>query len=88
MPHYDELSVKKLWPNFSKDPNFTRYFPSKLPKDKLPDREYFFNVLNTLEGDYLAQVMHHANEQRLAAFGKGQEKEAIVITEFWQEQLK
>ena len=46
------------------------------------------NVLNTLEGDFLQQCMGHANEQRLAAFGKGQENETIQISQFWEEQLK
>ena len=32
--------------------------------------------------------MHHANEQRMAAFGKGMEKESIAITQYWAEQLK
>ena len=67
VPHYDELSVKRLWPEFKKDPEFLQYFPSKYPKDKGPPRDYFFNILNTLYPDYLQQVMAHANEQRMAA---------------------
>ena len=38
------------------------YFPDKYPKGKGPPRDYFFNVLNTLHTDYLAQVMAHANQ--------------------------
>ena len=33
VPHYDELSVKQLWPQFSKDKAFLEYFPSSFPKD-------------------------------------------------------
>jgi len=29
------------------DEEFMMHFPSKLSKNKVPDREYFFNVLNT-----------------------------------------
>ena len=27
VPHYDELSVKALWPQLSKDAEFMQYFP-------------------------------------------------------------
>ena len=54
VPHYDELSVKAIWPEFSKDPHFCSFFPAVFPKGKGPPREYFFNILNTLYPDYLA----------------------------------
>ena len=54
VPHYDELSVKTLWPEFKKDAEFMSYFPAVFPKGKGPPREYFFNILNTLYPDYLA----------------------------------
>ena len=57
VPYYDELSVKALYPQFAKDAEFMKYFPDKYPVGKGPPREYFFNVLNTLHPDYLAQVM-------------------------------
>ena len=54
VPHYDELSVRRLWPEFKKDPQFSQYFPTTYPKDKGPPREYFFNILNTLHHEYLS----------------------------------
>ena len=69
VPHYDELSVKRLWPEFKKDAEFMRFFPSTYPKGKGPPRDYFFNVLNTMYPEYLAQIMSHANQERMAAFG-------------------
>ena len=62
MPHYDELSVKNLWPDLKGDAAFTQYFADQYPKDKGPPREYFFNILNTLYPEYLQKVMAHANE--------------------------
>ena len=44
-----------------KDAEFCSYFPSKFPKDKGPSREYFFNILNTLQPEYLAKLMAHAS---------------------------
>ena len=53
VPHYDELSVKSLWPQFSKDKEFTQYFPDKYPVGKGPPRQYFFDILSTLHPEYL-----------------------------------
>ena len=60
VPQYEELSVKALYPMFAKDAAFIRYFPDTYPKGKGPPREYFFNVLNTMQPEYLQQVMAHA----------------------------
>ena len=88
VPHYDELSVRSLWPELNKDADFMRHFPSTYPKGKGPPRDYFFNVLNTLQPEYLAKVMAHANEQRMSSAGEGNKAESIKISEFWEEQLK
>ena len=53
VPHYDEISVKALWPDLKKDSEFMKYFPSVYPKGRGPPREYFYNILNTLKPDYL-----------------------------------
>ena len=45
-------------------------------------------MLNTLQPEYLQQIMGHANEQRMAAFGEGQQKQTIQISQYWEEQLK
>ena len=53
VPMYDELSVVKLWPLMQDDAEFKSFFPSSMPKGRLPDRDYFFNILNTVQFDYL-----------------------------------
>ena len=45
---YDELSVKNLYLNFISLEGMASYFPSKYPKGRCCDREYMFNVANTL----------------------------------------
>ena len=44
-----------------------RHFPDEMPKNRLPSREYFFNIMNTGMGDYLANLIKHANDQRNSA---------------------
>ena len=38
VPHYDELSVKALWPQFKNATEFTKYFPDTYPVGKGPPR--------------------------------------------------
>ena len=52
VPTYEELSVKSLYPIFEKDPSMSSYFPDRLPKGRLPDRRYFFNILSTVYPEY------------------------------------
>ena len=56
VPFYDELAVKKIWPDVQKDPEVMFYMPSSLPKGRVPDRNYMFNVLNTLREGYVTSI--------------------------------
>ena len=88
VPLYDELSVVKLWPMMKKDEDFMMFFPTKMPKGRVPDREYFFNILNTFQGEYLQQLIAHAQEQRHKAEGMARANETIEISEDWWHQLQ
>ena len=61
IPHYEELSVKNIFPLMKNNHRFNQFFPDKFAKGKGPNRDYFFNILATLEPDYLWQIMNHAN---------------------------
>ena len=57
VPKFQELSVQNLYPKFINKPKFMIYFPDKLPKGRLPDLSYFFNVINTLYPDYTKELI-------------------------------
>ena len=67
VPLYDELSVKKLFPLMKDDELFMAYFPTKMPGSRLPDRDYFFNILNTIHPKYVEGLVEHAVAQRNTA---------------------
>ena len=67
VPLYDELSVKKFYPMFQGDEEVMRYLPDPTPDMRLPDRSYFFNILNTLKPEYMRSVVEHANNLRMSA---------------------
>jgi hypothetical protein len=61
VPLYDELAVGAIWPMVKGDKQFMRYFPDKFPKGRLPDRGYFWNILNTKQPAYVDLLVKHAN---------------------------
>ena len=69
VPHWDELAVSKLWPQFRSDAGINIYFQDEYPDAKGPSREYFFNILNSTYPDYLSQIMTHASKMRFSAEG-------------------
>ena len=83
VPKYDELSVKKFWPLMHKDAGFMQYMPEPTPDGRLPEREYFWNVLNTLRTKYVQQLIEHANAQRMTVQQDGESTDAIEISDEW-----
>ena len=59
------------------------YFPSKLPKNRLPDREYTFAILNTLRPDYVNEIVKHAQKLRNAPVDHEKQFEFIRVSESW-----
>ena len=81
MPKYDELSVKNIWPHCKQIPELMKFFPDSLPKNRLPDREYFFNILNTCNQEYVKGLIDHALKMRNSAEGFNFETESISISQ-------
>ena len=65
-----------------------KYFPDQYAVGKGPGREYFFNVLNTVQPNFLKQMVDHTNKQRMSAEGVIGQQKSIKISQFWEEQLK
>ena len=63
---YDELSVKALYDKLLKLKGMPLYFPAKYPKGRKCDRDYMFNVANTLYPEVIKQLNKHALNQRYA----------------------
>ena len=88
VPCYDELAVKNLWPMLKKDAAFVIYFQDDFADQKMPNRDYFFNILNTIYPEYLQSIMRHAAKLRFTLAGEDEKPEAIQATDEWLNQLK
>ena len=59
-PCLEEISVKRMWPEFCQREECKKYFPDSLPVGRTIDKDYFFNVLNSTLHDELQQILRHA----------------------------
>jgi hypothetical protein len=69
VPQWDELAVKRLWPDMKDDAAFAAYFQDDYANQRGPCRDYFFNILNTTYPVYLKSIMDHAARERFVAEG-------------------
>jgi hypothetical protein len=86
-PKYDEISVCNLYLRYCEDPKFMAYMPDHLPKGKLPDRRYFFNVLNTVYEAQTQRMIEHANKVRFESAATGIQEDAVAVSDDWWEKL-
>ena len=60
VPQYEELSVKALWPQVAGDEEISKHSPDQYAVGKGLGRDYLFNVINTIQLDFLKQMIDHA----------------------------
>ena len=87
VPQYDELSVKSLWPEVSKQKEVMRYMPDKQRKGQQISRAYFFNVLNTVMPAYVDKLLRHANNKRMDAGIADPKRDFIELSDAWYKKL-
>ena len=88
VPQYDELGVKYIFPKFHGDSEVMQYLQDEYPKNRHPDRTYFYTILNTVHPEYVRDMIAHANNARYAPFVQTQELDTVVVNEEWLGKLK
>jgi hypothetical protein len=54
---------------------------------RLPEREFFFGVLGTLKRQYLSDIIKDAHNKRFKIPEDNANKDAILISDAWLEEL-
>ena len=85
---FDELSVKSLYDDFMKLEGVHYYFPDTYPKGRVCDREYMFNIVNTLHEDIVMEIIEHALKQRHMLNEDFETKESVLMTDEWKKELE
>ena len=64
-----------------------QYFPSSYPKGRQCDRDYMFNIANTLHQGIVQELIDHAVKQRHDPKMGDNKSESILISDRWREEL-
>jgi len=83
VPCYDELSVKNMYPNVLAFKEVMVYLPDRAPDGRLPERKFFWNILNTVDSHYVGKLIEHAQAQRMTAKQDGPDKNTIEVSSDW-----
>ena len=67
VPNYEEFAVNKIAKKFIKDDEICYLVPELEKKKKIKDREYFFNVVNTIYKDSIKNAVDYAIKRRIEA---------------------
>ena len=69
-PLYDEIGVTRLYDKVVQIQGMAQYFPDKYPKGRKCDRQYMFNVWNSVDPAGCKKVIEHANKVRYSISGE------------------
>ena len=61
-PTYDEISVLRIYDKAIQLPGMIDYFPDSYSKGNQCNKEYFYNVINTLCPEKVQNLIEHANK--------------------------
>ena len=67
VPNLPELSVKKMWKEFSVVPDFLAHMPDEWKDGKRVDRTFFWTVMITLQPAFVDALVEDCRQQRKAA---------------------
>ena len=67
VPLWPELAVHRIWLQAVQHPEFMRYIPDTWTAKKKTERAFFWEILSTLQPDYVEALIKDAREQREAA---------------------
>ena len=88
VPHYDILSVETLVKDVMTIPDLGKFFPEQKTHSNRPDRQFFFNIINTVDPDYLSALIRHAKGLRFGSGAPSKEDNIIEVNEHWQKELE
>ena len=60
VPKFDELGTSHIFPKFALDKSIMQYMQDSYPKNRFPDRTYFYTVLNTVHPEYVKKLIAHS----------------------------
>ena len=66
-----------------KDEVMKQYLPDEYFKKLTPDRQFFFNTINTVYEGFIPELIQGAQKQRVEETKKGEAEQVIEATDEW-----
>ena len=66
VPKFDELGTCHIYPKFVLDKKVVQYLQDSYPRNRWPDRTYFYTVLNTVYPDYVKKLIANSQMERFS----------------------
>ena len=79
--NYPEISVKSQYNDFAERAEIKPYMPPKINKGRQCDKEYFWNIVNSLCEEEVEAIIDHANNQRNLVGDGELKQESITMTD-------
>jgi hypothetical protein len=67
VPKYPELTVEAAYEKFKNDEDTMKFLPTFVPKKRLPDRCFVYDVLQKLHPKMMDTIITHAKQTRMMA---------------------
>jgi hypothetical protein len=90
IPKWPEFGVKNMWSHAVLVPDFLSYMPSTWgPGHRQAEREYFYNILGALDGEWLRENIDRITNMRAQKKLEEPVKQvnSLAISPEWQEML-
>ena len=65
VPKIDELGIKNMLDMVKNDDNLKQYLPDEYFKKLTPDRQFFYNTINTVYGGFIPELITGAQKKRV-----------------------
>ena len=84
VPKYPELAIKNIYHLVTENVQASKFFPNSYPEGRHPDRDYTYNILNSLFPDLVGKVVSHAHNQRNAVMEGANHRDEIKCSSQWE----
>ena len=80
--------MKALYKKLTGLPGMAEFFPDNYAKGRQCDREYLFNIAQTLHSEVMGELIDYAHAHRHDIAGEKREQEAVLATAHWENELR
>ena len=84
---FDEISVKEMYPKLLERNEMKPFFPDKYPKGRQCQKEYFWDIANTIFPEEVSRLIINANAQRFQEVEDDDGNQRIEVSDKWLQLL-